>query len=71
MDITALGDAVNIAARLASQAQAGEVLVSEAARLAAGLRGESLEERQLALKGRSENVPVRVLRATTLDEWAN
>ncbi|MBI4506444.1 MAG: adenylate/guanylate cyclase domain-containing protein [Chloroflexi bacterium] len=62
IEITALGDAVNTAARLASQAGPGEVLVSEAACAAAALAGEGLEHRRLALKGRSEPVDVRVLR---------
>ncbi|MGE5221085.1 MAG: adenylate/guanylate cyclase domain-containing protein, partial [Omnitrophica WOR_2 bacterium] len=62
MDITALGDAVNTTARLASQAGAGEVLISEAAYQAAGLELGNLEKRSLSLKGRSEEVPVRVFR---------
>jgi len=60
-DITALGDNVNIAARLASQAGAGEALVSEAACIAAGLALGSAEGRQLELKGKSEPIHVRVL----------
>ena len=36
-DMTALGDAMNTTARLASQAKAGEILVSEPAYAAAGL----------------------------------
>jgi adenylate cyclase len=64
-DITALGDAVNTAARLASNAGPGEILVSEQAWNAAssGLEVEGAEVRQLQLKGRSEAVEVRVLRA--------
>jgi adenylate cyclase len=61
-DITALGDAVNTAARLASTAGPGEVLVSEATCAAAGLDTAGMEQRQLALRGRSEPVSVRVLR---------
>jgi adenylate cyclase len=60
-DVTALGDVVNSAARLASAAGAGEILVSEASCSAAGL-GDDLERRQLELKGRSEPIDVRVLR---------
>jgi len=59
--ITALGDAVNIAARLASQAAAGEIIVSEDACAAAQLDITNLEQRRLSLKGRSEPVNVRVL----------
>lgn len=58
---TALGDNVNIAARLASAAGPGEILVTEAACTTAGLN-RVLERRQLDLKGRSEPVSVRVLR---------
>jgi adenylate cyclase len=61
-DITALGDAVNSAARLASAAAAGEVLISEASAEAARLAGNDLERRDLALKGRTEPLRVRVLR---------
>lgn len=61
-DVTALGDAVNTAARLVGVAGPGEVLVSAAAAAAAGLSADTLERRQLDLKGRSEPVEVRVLR---------
>lgn len=49
--LTALGDAVNTAARLASAAGAGEVMVSSDAAAAAGL-DPRLERRQLDLKGK-------------------
>jgi adenylate cyclase len=64
-DITALGDAVNSTARLASSARAGEILVSEASWSAAGLVPDDLERRELELKGRTEPMPVRVLRVET------
>jgi len=64
-DITALGDNVNIAARLASKAGPGEVLVNEAAYAAAGLNLGELEQRQFELKGKSEPVAGRVLRAVS------
>jgi adenylate cyclase len=60
-DVTALGDNVNITARLSSQAGGGEALVSEAAYAASGLDAGPLEQRQLDLKGKSEPVNVRVL----------
>jgi adenylate cyclase len=63
-DFTALGDTVNIAARLASRAGPGEALISDAAYGAAGLDLGPVEQRQLELKGKSEHVGVRVLRAT-------
>ena len=61
-DIAVLGDPVNVAARLASEAGPGEVLISETARLAAGLPTSGLESRRLQLKGRSEPVDVWVMR---------
>lgn len=60
-DFTALGDTVNSAARLASAAGAGEILVTRAAADAAGLVGE-LEQRRLELRGRTEPIEVVVLR---------
>ncbi len=62
-DFTALGDNVNIAARLASQAGPGELLISEATWEAARIEGGAVEKRALALKGKSELVGVRVLHA--------
>lgn len=61
-DIRALGDAVHTTARLASNAGAGEVLISEAACAASGLDLAGLEQRRLSLKGRTEPVNVRALR---------
>jgi len=63
-DFTALGDHVNIAARLASEAGPGEILISEASYAAANLNREDLERRQMELKGKSEPIGVRVLRVT-------
>lgn len=60
-DVTALGDNVNITARLASKAGAGEALISDVAYASAGLNLGDLEHRQLELKGKSELVGVRVL----------
>jgi len=62
-DFTALGDNVNVAARLASKAGAGEVLISEATWEVARIESEGLEKRELELKGKSETVSVRVLHA--------
>ncbi len=61
-DFTALGDNVNITARLASQASAGEILISEATCIASKLDLGELEHRQLELKGKSEPIDVRTLR---------
>lgn len=62
-DITALGDNMNIGARLASLARPGEVLVSEASLRISGLDLRGLEQRRLELKGKSEPIDVRVIRA--------
>jgi adenylate cyclase len=60
-DFTALGDSVNITARLASTAGTGEILISEAAYAASGLELGELERRQLELKGKTEPIGVHVL----------
>jgi adenylate cyclase len=61
-DFTALGDAVNTAARLASAARAGEILLSEASRTAAGIALEQVDERLLDLKGKAERFQAFSLR---------
>jgi len=59
-ELTAMGDIVNVTARLSSVAAAGEILVGAAAADAAGLVAE-LERRSLELKGKTEPVDVVVL----------
>jgi adenylate cyclase len=61
-DFTALGDAVNVTARLASLAGPGEALISESAYAAARVDLRGLERRELGLKGRGAPLAVRVLR---------
>lgn len=63
--VTALGDPVNVCARLAGAAGPGEALVSEAACAAAALDLSGCEARSLALKGKSDLTSVRVLKATS------
>lgn len=60
-DLTALGEEVNTAARLGSQAAAGEIMVSEKALAAAAIDPVPYESRNLELKGLSEPVAVRVI----------
>ncbi len=59
--ISILGDAANTAARLASAAKAGEILVSDTLATQASLDTTGLEKRSLELKGKSENVDVWVM----------
>ena len=60
IEFTALGDNVNITARLASAAGSGEVLVTEPAGLAAGL-DSGHEHRLLDLRGKTGTTDVVVL----------
>lgn len=61
IELTAVGDTVNVAARLASLAGAGEVLVSSDAAEAADL-DPSLPRRTLDLKGKAEGTDVVTVR---------
>ncbi len=62
VNISAIGDEVNAAARIASKAEAGEILLSEAVLEQAHMDGSGLESRRLELKGISGQVSVRVMR---------
>jgi adenylate cyclase len=58
-DFTALGDPVNVAARLAAEARAGELLVSlEAAREAALDQSRLSEVRTIVVRGRADPIEV-------------
>jgi adenylate cyclase len=61
VELTAVGDAMNTTARLASAAEAGEILVTRAAATAAGL-DPTLESRQIELKGKQLTTEVVSLR---------
>jgi adenylate cyclase len=65
VEFTALGDTVNVTARLASAAAAGEVLVTESAALAGELAVDGLERRHLDLRGKTEATDVYVLTLAT------
>jgi adenylate cyclase len=62
IDITALGDVPNVAARLASLAAPGELIISEATREAAGLAKDGLIGGKRDLKGRTEPIQAFTLR---------
>jgi adenylate cyclase len=61
-NMTALGDAVNVAARLAALAEAGEILVTADAALAAGVDTTTLPHKSLELKGRQQLTEVVSMR---------
>lgn len=60
--LTVLGDAVNITSRLAALAEAGEILVTTDAAMAAGI-DPTLPRRQLDLRGKQQQTEVVSLRA--------
>jgi adenylate cyclase len=61
-NMTALGDAVNVTARLAALAEAGEILVTSEAALAAGVDTTTLPHRSLELRGRQQPTEVVSMR---------
>jgi adenylate cyclase len=63
VELTIVGDPVNVAARLAAQAEAGQILVSAEAAEKAGLDPD-LPRRSLELKGKAEPVEVVTLGVT-------
>jgi class 3 adenylate cyclase len=63
VELTIVGDAVNVAARLAAQAKAGQILVSAEAAEKAGL-DPNLPRSSLELKGKAEPVEVVTLSET-------
>lgn len=60
---TALGDAVNVAARLQDMTKAltCEAVVSDEVRSTAGLAGDALPQQEVAIRGRDEPMVVRVV----------
>jgi adenylate cyclase len=69
-DFTAMGDAVNVTARLAAQASAGELLVTEETWDRSKHADAPTERRMLVLKGRASPMAVRALRAGGADPRA-
>ena len=67
LDFTALGDAVNIASRLSSDAGPGEVLMSAATASAASVETRGLEARRLEVRGRQESLDTYIERVTARD----
>lgn len=63
MVFTALGDAVNVAARLQDMTKtlACEAIVSEEVRITAGLAADALPQQQVTIRGRTEPMNVRVV----------
>ncbi|MHC4070572.1 MAG: adenylate/guanylate cyclase domain-containing protein [Planctomycetota bacterium] len=63
-DIAVLGDNVNIAARFAGQAEAGEIVFSDDTRRMAGLDKVGLEFRSLTLKGKEDPIDAWISRSS-------
>ena len=63
MVFTALGDAVNVAARLQDMTKtlACEAIVSEEIRITAGVAADDLPQQEVAIRGRAEPMIVRVV----------
>jgi adenylate cyclase len=60
-EMTAMGDAVNVTARLSGLAKAGEILIPLEAAAKAGVRPDGLERRSLELKGKTGAMDVLVV----------
>ena len=65
MVFTALGDAVNVAARLQDMTKslACEAVISEEVRVSAGLAADDLPQQEVAIRGRAEPMIIRVVKS--------
>jgi adenylate cyclase len=65
MVFTALGDAVNVAARLQDMTKslACEAVISEEMRISAGLAADDLPQQEVAIRGRAEPMIIRVVKS--------
>jgi len=68
VDLTALGDAVNTASRLASNDATGEILISDAAAKQADLDTANLISRSVELKGKSAPMDVWVMGVSSVSD---
>lgn len=68
MVFTALGDAVNVAARLQdmTKALACEAVISDEVRVTAGLADDAMPAQEVAIRGRNEPMTVRTVEATRI-----
>ena len=66
--VTAVGDTVNTAARIQSQAGPGELLIGEDLYRSVADLLPDLEQRSLTVKGKEEPVPVRVIKPAELKD---
>ena len=65
-DFTALGDTINVAARLQAEAVAGEIVISESVYQEVATRYPDLKQRTVTLRGKNEPVSIRTIRTDSL-----
>ena len=65
-DFTAIGDTVNVAARLQAEAKAGDIVLSEAAYGEVSDRYPNLEQMTISVRGRDDTISVRTITPRSL-----